>query len=613
MVSYRLLAHGEWRKTMAYQAIYRKWRPLVFEDIVGQNHITQTLKNQILSGKVAHAYLFCGTRGTGKTTAAKIFARAVNCLNNTSGSPCNECDICTGILNGDILDVTEIDAASNNGVENIREIREDVRYVTTSAKYRVFIIDEVHMLSQGAFNALLKTLEEPPEHVIFIMATTEVHKVPQTILSRCQRFDFKRIKPSDIILRIKEIAYKDGIQLSDDGYETLARLADGSMRDGLSILERLVSACGNHITAQNIIDTLGLAESELSFRMADAIAQQNPSSALEIIDQLLADGKDLNTFIDTVIQHFRNLLVCKISSAPEELIEYSAEELLRLKSQAEKLSFEKISHAASALSEAKAEAKWVKAPRVIYELTLVKLCRLELDDSKEALLDRLSSMEEKIKNGITIKTESSQEPPPEKKAVVKKEKKPSARLYHPFPPGTLHSENPIVIAAKKWDRIVQMICKSKPYLIAPLNNHPITIDAEGIIILYQQTEKTSKSIAQTYIHSIEEGFEKASGTNCRIKTAFADELEDYMVDFWNLPSPEGTPASEENTEAPLPLTQTSAGKDPLDDLTENFPEIVELTDDSEFVGYNTLEEDFSQSSFDEEEREEEFLEENELS
>lgn len=595
---------------MAYQAIYRKWRPLVFEDIVGQNHITQTLKNQILSGKVAHAYLFCGTRGTGKTTAAKIFARAVNCLDNTTGSPCNVCDICKGILNGDILDVTEIDAASNNGVENIREIREDVRYVATSAKYRVFIIDEVHMLSQGAFNALLKTLEEPPEHVIFIMATTEVHKVPQTILSRCQRFDFKRIKPSDIILRMKEIAYKDGIQLSDDGYEMLARLADGSMRDGLSILERLVSACGNNITAQNITDTLGLAESELSFRMADAVVEQNPSSALEIINRLLADGRELNTFIDTMIQHFRNLLVCKISNTPEELIDYNAEELLRLKSQAEKMSFEKISHAASALSDAKAEAKWVKTPRVIYELAFVKLCRLELDDSKEALLDRLSSMEEKIKNGIAVKAEAAPAEAPKEKAPPKKEKKLSARLYHPFAPGDLHSENPIVLAAKKWDRIVQMICKSKPYLIAALNNHPITIDAEGIIILYQQTEKTSKSIAQTYIRSIEEGFEKASGTNCRIKTAFSDELEDYMVDFWNLPSPEGTPSADTTSTSP---PASSPGKDPLDDLTENFPELVELTDDSEFVGYDTSEEDFSQSSFDEEdEREEEFLEENEI-
>ena len=256
---------------MAHQAIYRKWRPMVFEDIVGQGHITQTLKNQILNDKIGHAYLFCGTRGTGKTTCAKVLSRAVNCLNPHDGSPCNECEVCKGILDGSILDVKEIDAASNNGVDNIREIRDDVRYVSTNAKYTVYIIDEVHMLSTGAFNALLKTLEEPPEHVIFILATTEAHKVPQTILSRCQRFDFKRIKPSDIILRMKEIAHGDKLNISEDAYELLGRLADGSMRDGLSILERVVSACGNSITAENITATLGISTAESIFQITDAI------------------------------------------------------------------------------------------------------------------------------------------------------------------------------------------------------------------------------------------------------------------------------------------------------------------------------------------------------
>ena len=222
---------------MSHQAIYRKWRPTVFEDIIGQSHITNTLKNQITSGRISHAYLFCGTRGTGKTTCAKVLSRAVNCLNNQDGSPCNECAVCKGILDGSILDVTEIDAASNNGVDNIREIRNDVKYVASTAKYTVYIIDEVHMLSGGAFNALLKTLEEPPEHVIFILATTEPHKVPQTILSRCQRFDFKRIRPGDITIRMKQIAHSDGFEVSDDAFALLSRLADGSMRDGLSLME----------------------------------------------------------------------------------------------------------------------------------------------------------------------------------------------------------------------------------------------------------------------------------------------------------------------------------------------------------------------------------------
>ena len=268
---------------MSHQAIYRKWRPTVFEDIIGQSHITNTLKNQITSGRISHAYLFCGTRGTGKTTCAKVLSRAVNCLNSKDGSPCNECAVCKGILDGSILDVTEIDAASNNGVDNIREIRNDVKYVASTAKYTVYIIDEVHMLSGGAFNALLKTLEEPPEHVIFILATTEPHKVPQTILSRCQRFDFRRIRPDDITIRMKQIAHSDGFEISDDAFNLLSRLADGSMRDGLSLMERVISACGNTITADDIIKTLGICDLDTSHSLLEAIIGNDVEDILSII------------------------------------------------------------------------------------------------------------------------------------------------------------------------------------------------------------------------------------------------------------------------------------------------------------------------------------------
>ena len=269
---------------MAYQAIYRKWRPQVFEDIIGQSHITTTLKNQIMNDRISHAYLFCGTRGTGKTTAAKVFAKAVNCLNPKNGSPCNECEICRGIQNGSILDVTEIDAASNNSVDNIRDLREDVNYVAARTKYRVYIIDEVHMLTTGAFNALLKTLEEPPAHVIFILATTEVHKIPETILSRCQRFDFRRITPNDIIVRMKEIAAADGINITDDAYELLAQMADGSMRDGLSILERCVSACGTNLDRDSVTSVLGIAKSDLLFRLGSAVIENDSERVLNLID-----------------------------------------------------------------------------------------------------------------------------------------------------------------------------------------------------------------------------------------------------------------------------------------------------------------------------------------
>ncbi|MCI8521096.1 MAG: DNA polymerase III subunit gamma/tau, partial [Clostridia bacterium] len=483
---------------MAHQAIYRKWRPMVFDDIVGQGHITQTLKNQIINDKIGHAYLFCGTRGTGKTTCAKVFSRAVNCINPQDGNPCNECEICKGIIDESILDVKEIDAASNNGVDNIREIREDVRYVSTNAKYTVYIIDEVHMLSSGAFNALLKTLEEPPKHVIFILATTEAHKVPQTILSRCQRFDFKRIQPSDIILRMKEIAHGDSLNITDDAFKLLASLADGSMRDGLSILERVVSACGNEITAENITSTLGISASESIFKIISAIADGNVNNIIEVIDTLMSDGKDLKVFIDSLIKTFRDMLICKISDSPDDVLDYTAEDMVKLKSLADKMSFEKLSHSAAALSDTQADTRWVKAPRIIYELALIKLARPEFDSSPAALTDRLASLEnkvangavtdtsslndriakleEKVKNGVTVASDTKEMPQEQKEP----QKKTPARLYSPIPRSELTADNPIVKTAKNWDNISRTMSNSAGYLRPCLLNRQITIDADGI-------------------------------------------------------------------------------------------------------------------------------------
>lgn len=596
---------------MAYQAIYRKWRPMIFEDIVGQSHITTTLKNQILNNKIGHAYLFCGTRGTGKTTAAKIFARAVNCKNNTTGSPCNKCEVCRGILDGSILDVTEIDAASNNGVDNIREIRNDVNYSAVEGKYVVYIIDEVHMLSTGAFNALLKTLEEPPEHVIFILATTEAHKVPQTILSRCQRFDFKRIKPSDIILRMKEITHADGISVTEEGFTVLAKLADGSMRDGLSILERVISSCGDNITEEDIINILGISSLDLTYRTAEAVIAQNTGQILSIIDSVMADGKDLNTFADNMLGYFRDLMVCRLSGKPDSLLDYSAEDMIKLKAQSEKISFERISHMVSVLSQAKADSKWVKAPRVIYELAFVKMTRPELDDSKEALLDRLNIMEEKIKDGITVtqvqtvnENERVKDPPKEKKM-------PSERLFMPIPKKDLNNQNPFVIAAKKWDRISQTMLKNTPFLAIAINNRPITVDGEGIILLFKRNEPMSYRSAVRYLPDIQELFQKAAGIDCVVKVAWYDEVEDAIIDFWSLGDPEGDPdkttASDFNEASDLSLSV-----DPLDELTQKLPEIVELSDDSAFINYNSEDTSYEQSSLEDDDDSEEFLEENEI-
>lgn len=595
---------------MAYQAIYRKWRPLVFEDIVGQGHVTRTLRNQIQSGHVSHAYLFCGTRGTGKTTAAKVFSRAVNCLHPQDGSPCNECEICRGILDGSIMDVSEIDAASNNGVENIREIREDVNYVATQTKYRVYIIDEVHMLSQGAFNALLKTLEEPPEHVIFILATTEAHKVPETILSRCQRFDFKRIKPADIILRMKEIAAGDGLQITEEAYALLARLAEGSMRDGLSILERCVSACGSSLTYTDITSTLGIAQSALVLSIADSVAAGDAGAVLSAVDRLSADGKDLNVFCDTLIRHFRDLLVIQVASEPESILDYTPEDLVKLKGQAQRLTFEKLVNAASVLTKARADAKWVKNPRVIYELALVKLTRPALDTSEEALATRLAELEEAIKNGTAVqaapmRTEQTSAPP------EKKEKKEvSARLYAPLDPKTLTADNPLVIAARKWDKASQAIAKRFPFVAGSVINRKITIDGEGILLLYTRQEIMLKKIASTYMKSIEEVFQKNTGTDFKVKAVFEPDVEDHIIDFWNV-APASTPAAAPTENIP---PQAEKAGDPLDALANAFPEIIEYTDESEFVDYHAEDDHFQQATMDgnEEDAEEEFLEENEL-
>ncbi len=596
---------------MAHQAIYRKWRPMIFEDIVGQSHITNTLKRQITTGRIGHAYLFCGTRGTGKTTCAKVLSRAVNCLNTKDGSPCNECEICKGIIDGSILDVTEIDAASNNGVDNIREIRDDVRYAATNTGYTVYIIDEVHMLSSGAFNALLKTLEEPPAHVIFILATTEPHKVPQTILSRCQRFDFRRIKPSDIIVRMKQIAHGDGLSLDDDAYTLLSRLADGSMRDGLSLLERVISACGNTVTANDINNILGLSDLDTSHRLITAIIESNVEELLLVIDEILSQGKELKNFIDSFIKYLRDLLVIKVSASASSALDYSEDELVRLKAIANRLTFEKISHATATLSEAQAEAKWLKSPRVVYEMALIKLAKPEIDRTPQGILDKLSSMEqnvsapkpvdtshlerriaqleEKIKNGIVAAKEPESNPEP-----VKEEKKEVAkRLYSPISKQDLNSDNPIVKIAKNWSTTVGSIIRTYPYLTGPLLNREITIDNDGILLLYKDDEDLVRRLAQNYLPKIQSEFEKSTGLSYTVKVAKKSDLDsDCFIDVWALqPS---LPPQDGKTAPP-----TQANSDPLSTLEKNFPEVVDATDDREFLSYDSAN-DSSQSEIYEE-------------
>ncbi|OQB15987.1 MAG: DNA polymerase III subunit tau [Firmicutes bacterium ADurb.Bin193] len=387
---------------MAYQAIYRKWRPLTFEDVVGQPHITETIKTELVTGKVAHAYLFCGTRGTGKTTVAKILSRAVNCETPlANGNPCNTCSSCKGILNGTITDVIEIDAASNNGVDNIRELRDDIVYTPSTVKYKVYIVDEVHMLSGGAFNALLKTLEEPPAHAIFILATTEPHKIPQTVRSRCQRFDFRRISSRLIAGRIGEIARKDGIKISQDAIALVARLGDGSMRDALGILD-LCSGISGEISVADIENVAGVVNCDVVRGVASCLINSDASGAIRYANTAISAGRDVGSLSEELLGFLRELLICRISPSSAEILDKSEEDLADIKGLCEKTDEEMLIHAIKALSDAISAGRWATNPRLVLETAFIKICMPHIDPSTEAFAARLKRLESAIFTGAAI-------------------------------------------------------------------------------------------------------------------------------------------------------------------------------------------------------------------
>lgn len=392
---------------MAYTALYRKWRPLTFDDVVGQPHITNTLKNEIQTGRVGHAYLFCGSRGTGKTSTARILSRAINCLNPQNGNPCNECENCRGILDGSILDITEIDAASNNGVENIRTLREEARFSGSSLAHRVYIVDEVHMLSTSAFNALLKILEEPPEHVHFILATTELHKVLPTILSRCQRFDFKRISVNDIEHQINKILISAGISIDEGAIRLIAEKADGGMRDALSLLDQCLSIGENNLTFDTVADFLGIGNREITFSLVEKIALCDTKSAFEIIASLVAEGKNIPTAADDLTKLFRDMLVCKYYESPSLALNMSEEDTEKVIRISEKFTPERLIQLISRCVSLQNMFKTGISPRLAFETAIVKMTNPVYDSGEDALLARISILEEKISSGVSVVQKSS--------------------------------------------------------------------------------------------------------------------------------------------------------------------------------------------------------------
>ena len=513
-----------------YQALYRKWRPMTFDDVVGQNHITETLKHELASEKIGHAYLFCGTRGTGKTTTAKIFSRAVNCENPKDGEPCNVCDTCKGIIDGRIMDVYEMDAASNNGVDAIRNLREEVIYTPAGCKYKVYIIDEVHMLTIQAFNALLKTLEEPPEHALFILAKTEPQKIPQTILSRCQRYDFKRIGVDDIAGRLKKVAAAEGINATEDALELIAEIGDGSMRDALSVLDRC-SAFGEELRRENVSEIVGIVDERVLFDITEDVISNNVSGAIAKLDGLLNMGKDVLTFFEDYIEHLRSVLLCNECEKPEKVLEKSPEAIEKYKSQAEKLTATQLIYGITVLNEYHGRAKSMAIPRIAAEVALIKFCKPKYSSEVDALNARIEKLEQLVGRGA-----AAVQLPEIKSEAVHHDKNPDA------PPWNVQSENKDIDSSQKkeepksatsteinnmawdmWPEALEAIKQSSKRLYMYLYKAEVTLNGDTVDIEVGLKSAYDSVATANGIDYLSELFSKVAGTNLRARVFMKGE------------------------------------------------------------------------------------------
>jgi DNA polymerase III, subunit gamma and tau len=438
---------------MSYIALYRKWRPSVFEDVVEQEHVVKTLRYSVSNDRIAHAYLFCGTRGTGKTTMAHILSRAINCLSPKNGDPCNECEICREILSGSSMDVLEMDAASNNSVDNVREIRDEVIYAPSHARYKVYIIDEVHMLSTGAFNALLKTLEEPPAHVVFILATTEPHKLPATILSRCQRFDFRRITVDSIIERLSDISTASNVNLDKDALRLIAKMSDGALRDAISLLDQCISLGKTEITFDDVLSVIGIVNDTFIASLVDSILDRDITNILNSVDRLVMDGKDIPHFVSDLILYFRNLLICNITNNPGDIIDLPADVLDTMKKQCNKTVQDEIMYIIKELSTLEYSLKWATNPRIMLEVTLVKLCETNAPLTDSNLIERIEMLEKKLNSGLVATIPNSQPVPESKSKVpqpVANNKSPAALKAESTPNSTISKQDYMA----EWQKIM---------------------------------------------------------------------------------------------------------------------------------------------------------------
>lgn len=503
-----------------YQALYRKWRPLVFSDMVGQSHITGTLKNEVKENKLGHAYLFTGTRGTGKTSCAKILARAVNCLNPVNGDPCNVCEICVGISDGSIMDITEIDAASNNGVDDIRELREEAIYSPSRARKKVYIIDEVHMLSTGAFNALLKTLEEPPSHILFILATTEIHKIPATILSRCQRFDFKRISVPLIMERLEFVCEKEDIEIEREALTLISRIADGSMRDALSVLD-LCAGVGKKITVSEVQNSTGSSGKEHINQLSEAIINGDIVKCLNIVSNLYSNSKDMARLCEELISHYRDMLIIKSVEKPNELLECTDEELKVITSIAVKYKLERVLYSINTLQDALNRMSRSANKRVEAEIAIVRLCDNRLSDMNDALLSRLAELEAKVQTGVIRRAvieekEEPQEPAPK----TEKSQKSSGQM----------------IEAHFWSEVLENLKATKNMILysllksskAVIEDNTLTILSDNVMAIEAICREEDNRLLSDTVLGISGVRYKIKAANKKPQAKADDDFESFM-------------------------------------------------------------------------------------
>lgn len=511
---------------MSYTALYRKFRPDNFKDVKGQDHIVTTLKNQIKAGRIGHAYLFTGTRGTGKTTVAKLFAKAVNCENPVDGNPCNECRMCRAISAGTAMNVIEIDAASNNGVDNVREIIDEVRYSPTEGKYKVYIIDEVHMLSIGAFNALLKTIEEPPSYVIFILATTEVQKIPVTILSRCQRYDFKRISINVITERLAELMRIENIEVEEKALRYIARIGDGSLRDSISLLDQCISFyLGQKLTYDKVLDVLGAVDTQVFARLLGYIKSRDAASCIRLLEEIENAGRELGQFCVDLVWYLRNLLLIKVTEDISDLvIEASAENLALMQQEAAEIDEEELIRYIRVFSDLNNQIRYAARKRVLIEVALIKLCRPQMEQSMDSVLARLKALEEKLEKGVITIAEGKAKP----EQVTEEQKKKPVVLPEALP-------EDLKEVAAKWKSIVAQLGRKAPALQMVLSGATLSIDDnQGLVIVV--TDPLDKDLIDrdNHMELIRESIASLINKKVQISTRYLNPQQERMEDVPDL-------------------------------------------------------------------------------